>query len=111
MSVKYPTEFPAEAIRHVIGFLRGADSTETVQHVVNDGYEILGYALGQLVGQPAMPVGSAGGHKASTNKELADKLEAAIAPNAAVDPKSINPFLLSLLIEVAKRIFDKFLSA
>jgi hypothetical protein len=108
----YPTEFPIDAIRHVVGWLRGTLPDETVQHVLHDAWVILGYALGQTAGQPPTPIGAVvRPHKALSDAGLADQLAAALpSGNGPWGATAINPLLLSLLIEVAKRLIEKWLS-
>jgi hypothetical protein len=49
--MKYPDIFPVEAVQHLIQ-AASSPKTANTKVVVASGYELLGFALGQFVGEP-----------------------------------------------------------
>lgn len=49
--VPYPTVFPLDSVRLLLGRLTGTN-TAALKELVNAAYEVAGYALGQIFGGP-----------------------------------------------------------
>ena len=94
----FPSTMPLSSIQMVVDYLRGVEPPASAAHLAHAAWEIVGYALGVTVGQPAVASSCAA---PATDIELADALEAHSAmrgPDAGAIPWNLLvPILLKLL--------------
>src|SRR4051812_36670346 len=77
----YPREFPTEAARKLIGFLRGQGGSKV--ELLLAGHELLGWALGLLAGQKDEPQLVLAGPPAQDDEEYAQALEGLLEAHGA----------------------------
>ena len=111
------TEFPSFAAKRGIALLTGTEVTNPAAEVARIGLDFAAYGIPLTVGDiddanpaPVVPIGMA----APNHEHLTDEAFCAMASEHFDGPQvvgaagAMNPFLVGLLSEVAKRLVAKF---
>lgn len=101
----FPSVLPIPSAQALIDYLRG--KPVTLHDAAFAAYEVVGYALGQALGQPAVSGSASAPGAPTSDAHCADCLEAHVArrgPDAGAIPWTL---LLPVLLQIIQRFISK----